>query len=105
MTIPGYEVTQELARRNWYALHRGRRLEDKRPVLLKTPRHDPPGVTEVGWLEREFEFLRALSVPGVPRAYALLRHNGSCCLVLEDHGGLPLQALFMSHRPALEHSC
>lgn len=93
MVVPGYEVIQEISRNDWHALHRGRRQKDRQLVLLKLPHRDSPSVAEVELLEREFEFLHELSIAGIPRAYDLLRQDHSCCLVLEDRGGMPLQAL------------
>jgi predicted ATPase/transcriptional regulator with GAF, ATPase, and Fis domain len=62
-------------------------------VLLKTPRGDPPSPSGVRLLEHEYAILQGLQLPGVIRAYEFLRHDRGCCLVLEDPGGAPLQAL------------
>ncbi len=87
MSIHGYEIVHELSRNEWHALHRGRRRLDGMPVLLKAPSRDPVPAADVKLLEREYEILRDLAVPGVPRAWELLRHDGRCTLVLEDAGG------------------
>jgi predicted ATPase/transcriptional regulator with GAF, ATPase, and Fis domain len=97
MIIPNYEIIEELSGNDWYALHKGRRIEDQTPVLLKTPRRDPQSAVDVELLEREFETLRELSIQGIPRIYQLLRHDGRCWLVLEDRDCVPLQALLPSH--------
>src|SRR5262245_13333528 len=102
MTIPNYEITQELDGNDWYSLSRGRRVEDQTPVLLKWARRSPQGAAAVELLEREFETLRELFIEGVPRVYELLRQDGQCCLVLEDRGGAPLQAQFATHHADLD---
>ena len=102
MIIPNYEIIHELAGNDWYALHKGRRIEDQTPVLLKTARRNPQGAADVDLLEREFEALRELFIEGVPRVYELLRHDGRCWLVFEDRGGVPLQVLLASHRDDLD---
>ncbi len=102
MSLPGYEIIQEIARNDWQALHRARRHEDQHPVLLKTPQHTPPSQAEMDLLAREFEVLRELSIAGVPRVYDLLREDGDCCLVLEDRGGAPLHSLPGSRRMNLD---
>src|SRR5882724_6320375 len=66
MMIPSYEVCQELSSNDSFLLCRGRSREDGRPVLLKTPRHDPPSPLEVRLLEQEYAILQGLSLPGVP---------------------------------------
>ncbi len=102
MTIPNYEIVQELDGNDWYALRRARRLEDQTPVLLKTSRRNPQGAAEAELLEHEFETLREFIIEGVPRAYEILSNDGQSCLILEDRGGMPLKVLSASHRADLD---
>ena len=67
-------------------------------MLLKTPRSDPVSPFAVRLLEHEYELLRGLSLSGVVRVHELLRHDRGYCLVLDDRGGTPLQALLAAHR-------
>lgn len=99
MTIRGYQILQELSRNEWSVLHRGYRQRDNTPVLLKTPRHDPPPALEVALLAHEHEMLQGLSGPGIPKVYDFLSSGQDCCLALEDTGGTPLQALLVARRP------
>ena len=93
MMVPDYVGCQELARNEWFLLCRGRHREDGRPVLLKTPCHDPASPFALRLLEHEYATLQRLSVPGVIRVHELLRYDRGWCLVLEDVGGTPLRAL------------
>ncbi|MGH8070824.1 MAG: sigma 54-interacting transcriptional regulator [Candidatus Entotheonellia bacterium] len=93
MMAPEYEVYQELSRNEWFLLHRARCQEDGRPVLLKTPARDPMSPFEVRLLEHEYAILQGLALPGVIRVHEFRRHDHGCCLVLEDRGETPLQAL------------
>src|SRR5262245_65975259 len=102
MTIPNYEITQELDGNDWYSLSRGRRVEDQTPVLLKWARSNPQGAAAVELLEREFETLRELFIEGVPRVYELLRQDGQCYLVLEDRCGARIQAQFATAYAGLD---
>lgn len=88
--VSDYEVCQDLSHNEWFLLSRGRRREDGRPVLLKTPRGEPTSSSGVKLLEHEYAILQGLGLPGVIRAYDFLRHDCGCCLVLEDPGGTPL---------------
>ena len=72
--------------------HRGRHcvllrshLEDGRPVILKTVRHEP-GTDDIdaAVLRHEFDILQGLDVPGVVHALALDVTDGAPVLVLED---------------------
>jgi tRNA A-37 threonylcarbamoyl transferase component Bud32 len=96
--IPGYEACQELSRNACFLLYRGRCREDGRPVLLKMPRSEPMSPFEGRLLAHEYSILQGLALPGVIRAHELLRYARGCCLVLEDQGGIPLQALLAWRR-------
>lgn len=102
MTIANYEITRELEGTKWYSLYRARRVEDQTPVLLKTPRGNSQAAAGDALLETEFETLREILIEGVPRAYELLRHDGQAWLVMEDRGGLSLQAQLAAHRCDLD---
>jgi serine/threonine protein kinase len=100
--VPDYELCQELVANERFLLYRGRRRDDGTSVLLKTPRGDPASPFEVRLLEHEYELLQGFSVPGVIRVHELLHYDRGCCLVLEDRGGMPLQALLASHHLNIE---
>jgi predicted ATPase/transcriptional regulator with GAF, ATPase, and Fis domain len=93
MIVPGFSVSEEVARRDWFALYRGVSETDARPVLLKTA----PGRES---LAREFELLRGLEIDGLARVVELV--NDGEWLVLEDTGGSPARALFNPFQPNLE---
>lgn len=93
MDIPGYRVTEDVVRAGPFAVCRGLRLADGRAVLLKTPARLPPRTVEVEALEREFELLRQISLPGVPAAHDFIKTQEAACLVLEDAGLAPLTGL------------
>ena len=101
MTIPGFELLEEVVRSDWHVVRRGRRRADGLPVLLKTPLDPRPRTAGADLLAREHEMLRALTLPGAPRVYELVRHDGRCALVLEDGGGISLAARLLSWRPDL----
>jgi predicted ATPase/transcriptional regulator with GAF, ATPase, and Fis domain len=98
MLVPGYEVIEEVSRGDSYAVYRGVGSADKGRVLLKLPIRNPAGRGELEMLEREYELLGTLDVRGVPRIHDLVRHDASCCLVLEDRGGDPLGSTTLLHR-------
>src|SRR5262245_30784745 len=90
MDIPGYRVAQEFLRSGPFILFRGRRMADGRPVFLKTPVRVPARAVESDALDREFELLGQLNLPGIPAAVDLVRSRGVACLVIEDRGLQPL---------------
>ncbi len=93
MTPTGYQIAAELCRGEQYVMYRGRREADRVPVLLKSPLRQPARAAQIEGLRRQFTLLSDLSLPGVPRAYELVRSDGTCWLVLEDAGAMPLASL------------
>ncbi len=100
MGVPGYDVAETLFVDEWCALYRARRLSDGLRVLLKTTHREP--ALGARRLEREWKLVRDLSVTGVPRACELLRDGERGTLVMEDPGGVPLDALPATARRNLD---
>ena len=71
MGAPANELLEELSRYEWSALHRGRRRQDGRAVLLKLLWDKSPRGADADPLRREYGILRELSVPGIPCALGL----------------------------------
>ena len=80
-------------RRRRRVIYRGTRDRDAAQVLLKVV---VEGSEEAGRLRREYDFLRDLDVPGVPRAVDMIHVPGLVVLVLEGVGYAPLDALVPS---------
>ena len=91
MDIPGFETVQELVRDGPYTLFRARRSRDRRPVIIKASSRVPPRSGEEHGLEREFEQLRILAIPGVPQVLDLARTPAGVSLVFDDRGLTPLR--------------
>jgi predicted ATPase/transcriptional regulator with GAF, ATPase, and Fis domain len=101
MEIRGYETLVELVRSGPFSIRRGRRLRDRQSVLFKVPTGAPPGASDVDALQREFEVMRDVAIPGVPRAYEVVRVGDLACLVLEDRGLGPLRSAWDATRADL----
>jgi len=93
LTVPGYQILGELCRGAGSVVWRGVRASDGAPVLLKGPHRHSPRPAQVEELRRELALLSELALPGVPKAFEVIRHEGAGWLVLEDRGGLPLSAM------------
>lgn len=74
-----------------FTLLRGRRLSDSRPVLALVPRR-APGSETLKRLENEFSIASELDAAWAVRAIDLIRDEGRSALILDDPGGLPLDA-------------
>src|SRR5213594_3376457 len=90
---PGYTRGEEVYRGRRRVVYRATRTSDGAPVILKALLDGPSGAER---LAREYELLRSLEIPGVPRALDLVRTVESVVLVLEDRGQVRLKSLIPS---------
>jgi predicted ATPase/transcriptional regulator with GAF, ATPase, and Fis domain/tRNA A-37 threonylcarbamoyl transferase component Bud32 len=102
MQAADYELIQELTRSDWYYLHKARRIDNQKNVLLKSPLRNPPDRADLDLLEREFEILQGLSLPGVPGALEMHSGERNCYLVMEDKGDVTLHSLIVTQTLSLE---
>lgn len=74
------------------------RIQDELPVLIRTTRGQSPDPVLTEQLESEYGTLRNICIPGVLKAHDLVVSSDSAALVLEDPGGLLLDAVLVSKR-------
>ena len=95
--IPGYELETKLYESASTVVYRGRRLEDKRPVVLKSMKTQMPGPSEVGRFKNEYEILRALKIEGVSNVLKLEEHDHRHVIVFDDFQGVPLRKIISNN--------
>lgn len=105
MLVPGYAITDELFVGRARIICRGVREADGAPVIIKTQADDLAApVAAALTLRREYQLLRALTVPGIApgivpgiaRPTELARDDERLALVLEDPGGELLSHIITS---------
>ncbi len=81
-----HELIEPLGGDERFRLERGRRPRTAAPLLVKTPRHQPPPAADVAALRRERDLIAGLPIAGVlqPR---IVESPPGCALVMEDPGG------------------
>src|SRR5580698_6814840 len=81
-------------------IHRGRR-SDGTPVIVKELQPERPEPVQIAWFRREYEVQHGLDLDCVVKAYALLPHEWTWVIVVEDFGGTSLDRLFAmgAHAP------
>ncbi len=87
---PGYRVCQLVLRTATHVVYRARRVEDDRPVLLKTLLREVPSAADLASLRRERELMRLLTDSGATGS-VLEKSSHGLVLVLDDGGGEPLR--------------
>ena len=92
--FPGYRDLELLHRGTRTLVHRGIRVEDERPVVLKSA---TPGTAETNrrrWaLQREYQVLESLELPGLLHVYGLISTPFGTTLEMEDVGAQSLASL------------
>ncbi|MGH7516285.1 MAG: sigma 54-interacting transcriptional regulator [Gemmatimonadales bacterium] len=96
MSIPGYDIQQEIYRGRRRVVFRATRRRDGLPAVIKTPADEFPAPAQLTALRREYQILSSLSIAGVARPLELVTHRDRVALVLEDAGGVPLKTLIAS---------
>ena len=102
MTISGYETFEELSSCEWYSLFRGRATRNGSPVFLKVPPSRSAKTSDRELFKREFDLLKSLTVPGIPRICEFILNKETCCLVFDDSQGRPLREFLNLGRMRIE---
>ncbi|MEE8525319.1 MAG: hypothetical protein V3T72_15390 [Thermoanaerobaculia bacterium] len=92
--VPAYVFAEELYRDEQYALHRGTRISDDTPVLIKSALIRDP--REAARLQRELATTQGVDSGAALQAYELIQSDEGLALVLEDFGGERLSGLISS---------
>ncbi|MBK7000266.1 MAG: AAA family ATPase [Rhodoferax sp.] len=93
LSLPGYQITEELHRGAKTLVYRGYREQDNLPVILKTLTAEYPALKDLARLQYEYALTRAWNEDGLIRAYALVAHQNVQLLILEDIGGVSLKQI------------
>ncbi len=90
IAIPGYHVYENLCHHLEIVTYRANRLEDDKPVLIKTPYADYPSLQTISRLEQEYELTSIVDSDNILAPLALLRIDNGMALIADDFGGTPL---------------
>jgi predicted ATPase/signal transduction histidine kinase len=86
-TIPGYLLDTLLAENAFTRIYRARRERDLLDVLVKLPTNDSPTAGDVARLQREFDLLQSLDIPGVVKALEWVNLPHTSAIVLAGGAG------------------
>ncbi|MGA0200831.1 MAG: serine/threonine protein kinase, partial [Prochlorotrichaceae cyanobacterium] len=93
LSLPGYEITEQIHESHNSLVYRGYRLNDRLGVVIKMCKQIYPDPLRIYHYQQEFEILNTLKVPGIVKAYDLVLTDDRPYLVLEDFGGISLSKL------------
>lgn len=97
ITVPGYQVVEQLSESSRSLVYRALRRSDQTAVILKILRQEYPSPKAIGRFQIEYNILRSLNLEGVVKAWELTTDQQSPVIVLEDFGGESLQQ-WLQHR-------
>ncbi len=100
---PTYEILESIQIGQRSTIHRGRRVRDGLPVVLKSLSSDRPSADHAARFRREYEMLQHAGGEGSVAAYALEIINDRSTIVMED-GGESLRAVFAVGRLGMEEA-
>ncbi len=93
---PGYELISVLHQSSTRTVCRAQDLTGLGSVIVKAVTDRRASPQALALIDHEYRILSEVDVPGVPRALALIYHEGCPHLVMEDLGGASLASLMKS---------
>ncbi len=102
LSLPGYQITEEVHRGSKTTVYRGYREHDNCPVLFKTTSAEFPTMNELARMQHEYDLTKDWEEDGLICAYALVPWQNSQVLILQDIGGVAVKQLLTSQGLPLE---
>ncbi|MGA1409515.1 MAG: protein kinase domain-containing protein [Prochlorotrichaceae cyanobacterium] len=93
LSLPGYEITEQIHESHNSLVYRGYRLHDRLGIVIKMCKQIYPDPVRIYRYQQEFEILNTLKIPGVVQVYDVVLTDDRPYLVLEDFGGISLSKL------------
>lgn len=89
-----YILSEKIYVDNNITVHRGYRISDHLPVIVKQPNSEHPDLNYIMSLKHEYEFNKLVNSNYIMKTLEIFEHNNVPLLVLEDFGGDTLRNLF-----------
>jgi predicted ATPase/signal transduction histidine kinase/tRNA A-37 threonylcarbamoyl transferase component Bud32 len=101
LTLSGFQVNEQVFKSERTLIHRGLRVTDNVPVVIKQSSSQYPSHFELARLKHEYEVLAKLDIDGVSKAYSLEKHHNGLALILEAFDGSSLAEVITSGKTDL----
>lgn len=102
ITIPGYQIREQIYESNYSLVYRGHRLQDQKAVILKVLKQEYPSSEQLARYHREYELIQSLNFTGVIKAYSLEKYYNRLLMCLEDFGGKSLKLWLVDGRLSVD---
>ncbi|MEH1831294.1 MAG: AAA family ATPase [Nostoc sp.] len=91
VTIPGYQVNEQLYNGSRTLVYRGYRETDSLRVVIKLLKNPYPGFSELVQFRNQYTIAKNLNSPLIIQTYSLEPYQNGYVLVMEDFGGISLK--------------
>ena len=91
VTIPGYQVNEQLYNGSKTLVYRGYRETDSLRVVIKLLKNPYPGFSELVQFRNQYTIAKNLNSPLIIQTYSLITYQNGYALVMEDFGGISLK--------------
>jgi PAS domain S-box-containing protein len=91
VTIPDYQITEELYNGSRTQVYRGYRQHDSLPVVVKLLKNPFPTFSELVQFRNQYTIAKNLNSPLIIQTYSLEPYQNGYVLVMEDFGGISLK--------------
>ncbi len=96
VSIPGYQISEELYNGSRTLVYRGYRETDSLPVVIKLLKNPYPSLGELLSFHNQYTIAKNLNSPLIIQTYSLEAYQNGYALVMEDFGGISLKNYFTS---------
>ncbi|MGB3405575.1 MAG: AAA family ATPase [Microcoleaceae cyanobacterium] len=90
LQLAGYHTLDLIHQGAKSLVHRGQRIADQKPVILKLLRGEYPSFSELVQFRNQYTITHNLKISGIVPALALEQHRNSLVLVMPDDGSISL---------------
>ena len=90
VTIPGYQVNEQLYNGSRTLVYRAYRETDSLPVVIKLLKNPYPSFSELVQFRNQYTIAKNLNSPLIIQTYSLEPYQNGYVLVMEDFGGISL---------------
>ena len=95
VSIPGYEINEELYNGSRTVVYGGYREVDSLPVVIKLLKNSYPSFSELVQFRNQYTIAKNLNSPLIIQTYSLEPYQNSYALVMENFGGISLKDYFI----------
>ncbi|MEH2295470.1 ATP-binding sensor histidine kinase [Nostoc sp.] len=91
VSIPGYQLNEELYNGSRTLVYRGYRETDSLPIVIKLLKNPYPSFSELLSFRNQYTIAKNLNSPLIIQTYSLELYQNGYALVMEDFGGISLK--------------